>query len=197
MESMHEIARRAIDQIPSAARTQPGDSAALAQHAEALLGIGPEIIEEFCNTLYSHEAIAQLFTEDDRPALEKELQGWWERTVRGPFDDDYWAWMALIGLTQVVRRISNPMIVSMANFLSSSIAARADRITGEEEEKQLVSDAFRRVISTAAAVISWGYEYAVRSSLYEVAGMPEALLERLCEQEVSEALAAAKGSVGR
>jgi hypothetical protein len=45
------------------------------------------------------------------------------------------------------------------------------------------------------AIITFGYDQAVVAALFAVAGMPEALLRRLRDQEVAAALAAARQEV--
>lgn len=46
------------------------------------------------------------------------------------------------------------------------------------------------------SVITWGHDHAVSAALFEVAGMPEALLARLRDAEIKTALVDAREEVG-
>jgi hypothetical protein len=196
MDSMHELARRAIEQTPPACRVTIGDAAVIAKNADALVAMGPEIATAFYDTLFDHPPTATVFHRDERPMREQTLIQWWERTVRGPIDDDYWAWMAMVGLTHVVRRVTNPMMLAMADFVASYVATNAYRLHLSVTERASLVQGFDRVASMMRSIITFGYDHAMSSALYERAGMPEALLARLGDQTVREALAGAKAELG-
>jgi len=71
-------------------------AAVIAANADALVAFGPEIAKGFYDTLYGHGPTEEIFHEGERPMREQTLIGWWERTARGPIDDDDWAWMAMV-----------------------------------------------------------------------------------------------------
>ncbi len=195
MDSMHDIAQRAIQQTPPECRVQPSDAAIIARHSDALIPMAPQVVKSFYDTLYAHDETEQLFQAGERPMREQTLTGWWERTVRGPIDDDYWAWMALVGLTHVMRRVTNPMMLAMNNFVAQYVEDHSDSLPVPESERRHLVTAFRRVAATAGSIITFAYDHAVSSALFEVAGMPEALLARLRDQEVGAALAKAHTEV--
>ncbi len=60
-----------------------------------------------------------------------------------------------------------------------------------------MAQAFLRLAATVRAIITDGYDQAVTSALFTVAGMPEALLRRLRDQEVADALTVAHEEIGR
>lgn len=196
MDPMHEIARQAIEQTPPAIRVTPEQASVIAAHADELLALGPEIVQAFYDTLYGHEPTEAVFGEGERPMREQSLVDWWTRTVRGPIDDNYWSWMAMVGLIHVIRRVTNPMMLAMAEFVADFVAANQGRLGLPPEEAHQVAEAFRRVAGMTGSVITWGYDHAVSSALFEVAGMPEALLARLRDAEIEEALVGARQEVG-
>ena len=120
MDPMHEIARQAIEQTPPAIRVTPEQASVIAAHADELLALGPEIVQAFYDTLYGHEPTEAVFGEGERPMREQTLGDWWTRTVRGPIDDNYWSWMAMVGLIHVIRRVTNPMMLAMAEFVADT-----------------------------------------------------------------------------
>jgi len=196
MDSMHGIARTAIAQTPPVCRVTPEHAAVITANADALVAMGPEIVEAFYDTLYGHSPTARIFTEGERPMREQTLLGWWERTVRGPIDDDYWAWMAMVGLTHVVRRVTNPMMLAMADFVADYVSSHSYRLRLSEPNRIRLVEGFERVASMMRSVITYGYDHAMASALYEHAGMPETLLARLGDQSIRDALVGAQSELG-
>ncbi|AXE37492.1 protoglobin domain-containing protein [Acidipropionibacterium virtanenii] len=194
---MHAIAQAAVDQTPPNCRVSAEQAAVIARHADILESLGPGIVDAFYETLYAHEPTAAVFKDGERPMREESLHNWWRRTVRGPIDDQYWSWMAMVGLIHVIRRVTNPMMLAMAQFVADYLDEHSDRLELDFDEEQRVVEAFRRVAAMTGSVITWGYDHAVSSSLFEVAGMPEALLARLRDEEVKSALVSARKEVTR
>ena len=52
METMHEIAREAINQVPPECRVLPEHTEVIARNADALLSLTPELINGFYETVY-------------------------------------------------------------------------------------------------------------------------------------------------
>jgi len=100
--------------------------------------------------------------------------------------------MAMVGLTHVVRRVTNPMMLAMSDFVAEYIASNSYRLNLPETERASLVEGFVKVASMMRSIITYGYDRAMSSALYERAGMPEALLARLGDQTIREALADAK-----
>ncbi len=197
MDTMEEIAQAAIDQTPPDCRVHQEHADVIARHADALIALGPDMVTEFYNTLYSHEPTTAVFKEGERQMREESLIDWWNRTARGPIDHSYWSWMAMVGLIHVIRRVTNPMMLAMTQFVAGYLSRNADKLNLPDDEQAQLVDAFRRVAGMTGSVITWGYDHAVSAALFEVAGMPEALLARLRDAEVNEALGRARKELAR
>lgn len=77
METMHEIAREAINQVPPECRVLPEHTEVIARNADALLSLTPELINGFYETVYGHAPTAAIFHEGERPMREESLTNWW------------------------------------------------------------------------------------------------------------------------
>ena len=88
------------------------------------------------------------------------------------------------------------VLEAMAEFVADFVAQNQGRLGLPPEEAHKVAEAFRRVAGMTGSVITWGYDHAVSSALFEVAGMPEALLARLRDAEIKDALVGAREEVG-
>lgn len=194
---MFELARAAMDQMPPACRFSDRDARVILAHKELLLRLEPQVIDAFYDTVYAHPPTAAVFTDGERPAREATLSHWWRRTVNGPVDDRYFAWMAMVGLVHVLRRVSNPMMLGMADFVAGLVAEHAAGSGLGQPDAEALTEAFGRLASTAAAIITYGYDQSMSAALFSVAGMPETLLARLRDQEVTGALTAGRQQVSR
>lgn len=196
VERMYDIARAAFDQMPPAVRFRETDALAIKRHEAALLALEPEVLKGFYDTLYAHPATSNVFVDGERPDREVTLSNWWRRTVSGPLDDEYFAWMAMVGLVHVARRVTNPMMLSMASFVGTFVAEKAATLPVERAEADALVEAFRRLSTAVGMVITFGYDRAydraVLTALDELAGIPEAMFRRLLDQEVSSALSDAR-----
>lgn len=197
MDDMHEIARSAIAKMPPETVFSAEDHSAIEQHQDFLLSVGEDLVQGFYNTLYGHEPTARVFHDGERPTREDSLAQWWERTVVGEHDEDYFAWMAMVGLVHVVRGVANPMMLGMASFISENVERHLQESGLPGEESARLARAVKRLMGTVSAVITHGYDRAVESALFEVAGMPQALLRRLRDQSVDAALGDARRNLNR
>ncbi|WP_217874511.1 protoglobin domain-containing protein [Gulosibacter sp. 10] len=193
---MTALARTAREEMPPETQFRAEDEAVIAAHGEFLLGLEHDLVQGFYETVYAHPNTAGVFADGERPARERTLSEWWRRTVEGPKDDDYFAWMAMVGLVHVVRGVSNPMMIAMSQYLDRGVEDAAVGALPAEEAQRLTG-AVRRLTATISAVVIHSYDLAIEHALYEVAGMPPALLHRLRDQEVSTSLQHARDALGR
>lgn len=195
MDDMHKIAAEALNYVPPDCRLRPDDGALIARHSSYLLGLEPLLVKGFYDCLYAHPPAAAVLGENEREERERTLSKWWRRTVGEPLDEGYFAWMAMVGLVHVVRNVPNPAMLAMTGYVVDTVSAQLRASSLPADEADRLGEAIRRVCSTVASIITFGYDHAVVSALYSVAGMPEALLRRLRDQEVENALSSARATL--
>ncbi|MDO5500518.1 MAG: protoglobin domain-containing protein [Propionibacteriaceae bacterium] len=193
MDTLDSIAAAAITQIPGGCRFSAADAEQIARYRDELLSLTPELVQEFYDTLFDHPETAAIFGPGERATQEQTLTGWWRRTIAEPIDARYWSWMALIRLVHVDRNDVNTKMLSMKEIFVRFEGRRVRELIVDEAEAGRLVEALRRLTSTAGAIITHSFDVAVRSSLFEVAGIPQALLERMRDQEVNQAIVAARG----
>jgi hypothetical protein len=210
MDSMTDLARSAVEQMPPQFRFRESDAEIILRHRDPLLALKGEFVAGFYDVLYQHAPTARVFHEGERPEREETMGAWWRRTVSGPLDDDYFAWMASIGLAHVLRGVTNPMMLAMTDHLVMFVFDNLPRIAGfgldlenrptqaEEELAQRaafdLAFAVSRLGSTMGAVVAHSAGEATGAALYEVAGMSTPLLTRLRDQEIAAALERVRGT---
>jgi len=181
-EKLREIARQAMEDMAQEARFRPEDHQVLLKHKDRLLALTDELVKAFYDTLFATPSTRKVFHEGERPEREKTLRDWWQRTIEGPVDEDYWAWQAYVGLIHVKRVVTNPMMLGQAFMIEDLVRTHLD-----DPE---VAGAMRRLMATVAAIIAYGYERAQLLSVEESTGMGQELIrtntrlgvERLLEE---------------
>lgn len=178
----HEVAQRAIGDMPPQTRFRPEDAAAIKEHAELILPLAGEFVTGFYDTLFAHEPTRAVFEEDERAEREKTLTEFLAHAVNGPHNDEFFAWLAFVGPVHVVRRVSNPMMLAMLDYLVLFIMKKFHG----HPKAEVITEAFIRFAATLGAIISYGYEVAWQEALQNVVGMPPALVQRMVHEEAQQ-----------
>lgn len=189
-----EVACAAMKQMPPETRFRPEDAQAIARHRELLLSWTEELVQKFFDVLFAHPPTRAVFREGERPEREETLRNWWRKTVGEDVGEEYFAWMAYVGLVHAVRKVENPMVLAMANFMEEFVEEKARKIAASGDLDVLeVIEAFQRLMGTVAVIISYGYDQSRIQALFNVAGMEPALLERLTQEEAQTLLERVRG----
>jgi len=177
--NFHEVAQRAIADMPPSTRFSSKDAEVIKAHADLILPLADEFVTGFYDTLFAHEPTRAVFEEGERAEREKTLKDFLARVVNGPHDDDFFAWLAFVGPVHVVRQVSNPMMLAMLDYLVLFVA---EKFSGHENADKVVA-AFVRLAATLGAIIAYGYEVAWQEALQNVVGMPPTLVQRMVHEE--------------
>ncbi|MFN3265782.1 MAG: protoglobin domain-containing protein [Deinococcales bacterium] len=188
MSEFIAVARYAIGLMPPDNRFTETDAKLILEHKDRFLAWEDELVSQFYNALFDHQPTKDVFHQGERPDREQTLREWWRRSVATPIDDQYFAWMAMVGLVHVVRKVENPMMLAMCNFVASFVAKK----TENEADGRLLAGAFARLALTVGAVITQGFDSYRAKALENVVGMPPDLLKRLTQVEAESLLAQAR-----
>jgi hypothetical protein len=167
-EKLREIARQAMEDMAQEARFRPEDHQVLLKHKDRLLALTDELVKAFYDSLFATPNTRKVFHEGERPNREKTLRDWWQRTVEGPVDEDYWAWQAYVGLIHVKRVVTNPMMVGQAFLIENVVRRHVNELE--------VVEALGRLMATVAAIIAYGYEKIQLLSVEEATGIGQDLI---------------------
>lgn len=193
MDAMKTLAERAIQEMPPISRLRAQDADTIGRHRVALLAMERDVVVGFYDTVYGHPATAAVFVDGERPDREATLTDWWRRTVMGPLDEDYFAWMALVGLVHVIRRVSNPMMLSMVNYVRQAVVDQSQSWPIDQADRHALAGALGRLTAQVGAVITYSYDHAVVDATFHTSGMPQALLEKMRDERVSPTPSHARG----
>ena len=178
------LQREILDEMVPSGRFDALDAAAIARHTDLLLAMEDDLVAGFYDRLEAHPPTAAIFAPGERPAREATLRGWWQRTVTGPLDDRYWAWMALVGVVHIRRGVRNPMMLSMITHVEDAVGTAATAEGLATEEADALRRAFGHLGQTVSAVIAEAYTQAYVGALQELAGLNPRLLANMLTIEI-------------
>lgn len=181
--NLTELTEHIFEQMPPSTRFRPEDAAVIKKHHDILLTWGEDLVQGFYNTLFEHPPTAGVFVEGERPQREESLRQWWKRTLAGPFDQEYWEWQAYVGLIHYIRRITNPMMIAMWDWVLVQVEEHATAELPPEEVAKVVR-AFSRLSSSVTALISESYIEHYLEAVGDASGIERALLDRLARTEI-------------
>jgi len=186
----YAIAQEIWSQLPPQARFHPvEDGKVLARHRPFLEGLTEDLVQGFYDTLFAHPPTRAIFREGERPLREKTLRDWYLRTLAGPFNGQYFAWQALVGLVHARRGVTNAMMTGMWGWVTERVAQRAQEALPPEEARAL-EGAWRRLAFTVSALISEEYLDAYLEALAEALGREPQDFRRLAQEEAARLLQA-------
>ena len=188
--SLADVAKDIFAQMPPATRFTDEDGRILFAYRKLLLSLESKVVQGFYDTLFAHPPTRAIFSDHERPAREHTLRTWWRRTVRGPFDDKYWEWQALVGLVHIKRKVKNPMMIGMWGWLLTTLDRELESQLSSTQAKQ-VMDSFKRLATTAQALTAESYLENYLAALCEATAFPPSLLNRFVETQVDDLLRAA------
>ena len=174
-----ELSKQVLAQLPPEDRLSEEDGRIIQANADRLISLSDDLVQVFYESLYGHPETRAIFREGERPMREETLRDWWERSVRGPFDEDYWAWQAYVGLLHVKRKVKNPMMLGHAALVTR---VASSRLTAPED--QPLREAISRLMATVSGMIAYGYEKVYVEAIGEVTGQEGTLLDRTVEVAV-------------
>lgn len=172
------VVKTVLDEIPPSIRFGEGDAQVIMKYSRDLEGITDEVVRGFYDLLFSHPATAAVFREGERPAREETLRDWWLRTVRGPFDEQYWRWQAFVGVVHFRRGITNSMMMAMYAWLVGRVA---ELLSGKLPPQAVseVSQALLKLAVTGAALTVAGYESLMEEGFAEEVGADPQLVRNI------------------
>lgn len=188
---MTTFTENTLNNLPESARFSDEDAEIILKYRDTMKTWEDGLVQGFYDSLYGHEVTRAVFSDGERPAREKTLRDWFQRTINGPFDSNYWEWQNFVGLVHVKRGVNNAMVAGMWGWLMNYLGKRAM----EELEPQEALKLIKAVHSLQAQVMSLIVESYLRNILVAIdkaAGINEALIYRLVGIEIDNMLSDAR-----
>ena len=179
------VVKMVFNDIPPSIRFGEEDAKVILKYSRELEGITDELVKGFYDLLFSHPATAAVFKEGERPAREETLRNWWLRTVRGPFDEQYWKWQAYVGVVHFRRGITNSMMMAMYAWV---VGRTAELLSGRLPPQAVseVSQSLLKLAVTGAALTVAGYEGLMEEGFAEEVGADPQLVRNIVAMKADQ-----------
>ncbi|MCF6314363.1 MAG: protoglobin domain-containing protein [Verrucomicrobiales bacterium] len=166
------------------------DETVIQEAAEALLPHNQKIVAHFYDALFSNKDATEIFKHlnQDRAMRELILQRWLESLLQGNYDDQFWRWQWLVGLTHVQHHVEPVYVLSMFTQLQNNLAGIIFKIFDTDSSERLIL-AYSRIIGCLTALAVEGYHREFISAV-ATTGLEGAVLNRLVAIEVKNKIEA-------
>lgn len=196
--NLYELTRSIIDSIPEQQRFSPRDEALLQQFKEPLLALEDELVRGFYDEIEANPKINALLGDGARAQRELTLRRWWQRSLAGPIDEQYWAWQALVGVVHIKVGVKNSMMMGMWQWILARLSERITaEITGDEATREALLAAMSRLALTTQAITAESFLMNYLETVIRLTGFKPALLERMFKTEIDRVLAEARQQLGQ
>lgn len=173
--------------IPKTLIPTTEDGLILKQYNHLLTQYTPEVVNGFYDIVYGDACTRKFMSAETQPKREAALKQWYENTISGSFDDEYWYWQALIGIVHVKHEIPNPAMLGMWSWLLNYLQQRlvADLSTEEALEVLAVLQKLQGVI---CSLIVESALITQREAVFHSTGLKGVLLDRFVALEIDQIL---------
>lgn len=194
---LYRLTKKIISTIPEGQQFSEHDAALLIQHKDRLLALEDALVKGFYDTIEATPSMAAILGDGSRQAREATLRRWWQRTLSGPFDDQYWAWQALVGVVHIKVGVKNPMMMGMWHWVLGWLRPQLTAESmGSAELAQAIMASIDRLSLASLAITAESYLDNYLEAVARITGFKPALLERMFKSEIDKILAEARAQLG-
>lgn len=196
--NLYELTRSIIESIPEQQRFSPYDEALLQRFKAPLLALEDELVQGFYDEIEANPKINALLGDGARAQREHTLRRWWQRSLAGPIDEQYWAWQALVGVVHIKVGVKNSMMMGMWQWILVRLRERVTvDMTGDEATREALLAALGRLALTTQAITAESFLMNYLETVVRLTGFKPALLERMFKTEIDLVLAEARRQLGQ
>lgn len=142
------------------------------------------LIAEFYNFLYDDPRTQLVIGEPSlRSQRENTMRQWYQVTISGNFDAEYWSWQTLVGIVHVKHKIPNASMLSMwswmINFLQTRLLAELPT-----EQAHAVINVLQKLHATVSSLIVESFLMTQQEAITRASGLNERILGRFINIEI-------------
>lgn len=145
------------------------------------------LISAFYDIIFSDDSTRVHMDAAERPMREGMLRHWYQVTTKGYFDENYWAWQALVGIVHVKHNIPNSAVIGMwswmINFLQERLFAELP-----QEEALKVSYILQKLQATVCSLIIESFISTQQEAIARSSGLNQTILGRFIQIEINNLL---------
>lgn len=185
--NIHEYAKAALSAITPDTRVNAHDVVVLTTHRDMILSWEDGFIRALFASLGAHDQSAELF-DAQQMIFENQVRNWYRHSLGGRRDETFHAYLAMIGVSQVLYGVKMPQILSFTMVVSSYLTSQAESSALPRPQMLELRDALGRLANTDGSIIANSYERAILETLNEMVGVREGLMARLLAGQLAASL---------
>ena len=167
------------------------DAALFIANKDLLISLGEDLVQGFYGIVLSHDKTKAIFKDDEIEMRAEDLKRWWVQSVAGKFDNEYWIWLAYVGVIHVRRGVKNAMMMSMWGWMFDFLSKALFIKTTPENASSLLQ-AFSRLSATSQALTADTYLETYLTGILTATGFSKNLLDKMVENEINDLVDAVK-----
>lgn len=173
-----------LKKIPEAMIPTLEEGLLIFNHREFFQAQEAALTEGFYNLLYGDIATAPLLGDPQlRLARETTLKEWYQVTISGHFNEEYWAWQTFVGMVHLKHQIPNAAMLSMwawmVNFLQAQLLMKYS-----SQDAIAISAVLHKLQATVASLIVESVLLTQQEAITRASGLNERILGRFVQAEI-------------
>ena len=184
MKAIKEITNEIFESMPISTRFSNTDMQLIKKHKEVLLELEGVLIQGFYDTLYHHPKTYAILKNDNRSNRENILRNWWQQTINGRFDDEYWEWQVFVGLVHIKKKVTNPMMIAMWGWMITNLRCILTAKLKQNELNELMA-AFERLAATIQSLTAESYLANYIEAIESTTGFNNNLINRMVDMQIN------------
>lgn len=177
-----------LQKIPQSIIPTTEDGLLISKHRSFFQQHESNLINGFYNLLYSDPSTQLTIGEpSQRAQRENTLRQWYQVTINGQFDADYWAWQTLVGIVHVKHKVPNSAMLSMwswmLNFLQTRLLHELPL-----EQAQAILIVLQKLQATVCSLIVESFLMTQQEAITRASGLNERILGRFINVEIDSLL---------
>lgn len=182
--NLTQMTQAILQKIPQSMIPTPTEGELLHSYKSFFQQHEARLISEFYNFLYNDPSTQAVIGDPSlRAQRENTLRQWYQVTINGHFDQDYWAWQTLVGIVHVKHKIPNAAMLSMwswmINFLQIRLLAELPAA-----EAHAVITILQKLNATVSSLIVESFLMTQQEAITRASGLNERILGRFINAEI-------------
>jgi len=185
------VTQEIFQSIPHAIVPDSQDALLIQKHNKLLMTYEDALVTGFYDTVYGDDNLKDQLSADERKAREQTLRQWYQVSMKGNFDEQYWKWQTFVGVVHVKHKISNAAMLGMWGWMMSFLQAKLlqDLDVAEAIKVLAVLQKLQAVVSSLTVE---SFIVTQKEAIHMASGLNDAILGRLISTEIDQMLTKAR-----
>ena len=182
-----ELSTSILEKMPAMIIPTVADGKLIQKHRAFFTKHEAALIQGFYDVVFADANVSTYLSVEERKQREQTLRQWYQVTIAGHFDADYWNWQTFVGVVHVKHGIPNSAMLGMWGWMLSFLQ---EKLFAElpTEEAIAVMAVLHKLQAVVASLVVEGFILAEREAIKRASGLNNAILGRFIHIEIDRLL---------